>query len=421
MLGKSASNPELDGLRSELFGHSEGHFYSNPDELLAAHPSSSLPPSGPTDVSMGVEHPLLSIPKELSTVSRPGHAPPSPGGESNNLRVNLFGQPKSNFVANPGQSSITSSSKPSGPADVSTAVKQPLPSIPNEPSPVFNPDFASSSPINERWLNLFGQPGSYILAKPEELIAAHSSWRSLQSWSPNAWMGAKGVKPLRPILPKVPSLVSNPGHASPSSGAGSTKAEELIAAHSSWRSLQSSPPNARMRAKGVKRLRPILPKVPSLVSNPGHASPSSGAGSKKQRPDPFQLGGYFPAKQDESLAASRPSSSLQQSKPADGWTDVRKPLPPIPEEPSPVSSPDQVSPSRSDKLNEALLNIFGRSEDHSFAKPEGSSAAAAHLSSSSQQSGADNGWTDAMQLLPSINQDLPPVSSPDHEPPTQDH
>jgi hypothetical protein len=42
---------------------------------------------------------------------------------------------------------------------------------------------------------------------------------------------------------------------------------------------------------------------------------------------------------EESSSAARPSA------PADGWTDLKQPLPSIPEEPSPVSSPDHTSPS----------------------------------------------------------------------------
>jgi hypothetical protein len=48
---------------------------------------------------------------------------------------------------------------------------------------------------------------------------------------------------------------------------------------------------------------------------------------------------YFP-KPEESSAA-RPSSSSPPSGPADGWTDITQPQPSIPEEPSPVSSPDR--------------------------------------------------------------------------------
>jgi hypothetical protein len=47
----------------------------------------------------------------------------------------------------------------------------------------------------------------------------------------------------------------------------------------------------------------------------------------------------------ESSSATRPSSSSPPSGPADGWADVKQPLPSIPEEPSPVSSPDHAPPN----------------------------------------------------------------------------
>jgi hypothetical protein len=44
-------------------------------------------------------------------------------------------------------------------------------------------------------------------------------------------------------------------------------------------------------------------------------------------------------------SAAHPSSSSPQLAPADGWTDLTQPLSPIPEEPSPVSSPDHAPPN----------------------------------------------------------------------------
>jgi hypothetical protein len=63
------------------------------------------------------------------------------------------------------------------------------------------------------------------------------------------------------------------------------------------------------------------------------------------------------------------------SGPADGWTDLKQPLPSIPEEPSPVSSPDHAPPSPGDGLNELWLKLFGHPESHFFANTEESSAA----------------------------------------------
>jgi hypothetical protein len=50
------------------------------------------------------------------------------------------------------------------------------------------------------------------------------------------------------------------------------------------------------------------------------------------------------ARPEESSAAHLSSSSAPPEL-ADGWTDLSRPLPSIPEEPSPVSSPDHASPN----------------------------------------------------------------------------
>ena len=57
------------------------------------------------------------------------------------------------------------------------------------------------------------------------------------------------------------------------------------------------------------------------------------------------------------------SSATHPSEPADGWTDPKQP---IPEEPSPVSKPDGM-------LNELWLELFGRPESHFFGHPSSSS------------------------------------------------
>jgi hypothetical protein len=93
------------------------------------------------------------------------------------------------------------------------------------------------------------------------------------------------------------------------------------------------------------------------------------------------------AKPESSLAA-RPSSS---SAPADGWTNVKRPLPSIPEEPSPVSSPDHAPPSPDNESNEPWLTLFGHP------KPE--------ESPSSPPLAPADGWTDVKQPLPSTNPD----------------
>ncbi|KAN0105715.1 hypothetical protein V8E52_010771 [Russula decolorans] len=101
---------------------------------------------------------------------------------------------------------------------------------------------------------------------------------------------------------------------------------------------------------------------------------------------------------------------------ADGWTGLKQPLLSVPEEPSPVSSPNHAPPSPGDRLNALLLKLFGQPKGHFFAKPEESSAA--RPSSSSPPSGPTDGWTDVEQPLPSIPEEPSPVSSPDRAPPS---
>ncbi|KAN0105716.1 hypothetical protein V8E52_010772 [Russula decolorans] len=132
----------------------------------------------------------------------------------------------------------------------------------------------------------------------------------------------------------------------------------------------------------------------SSATRPSSSSPLLGPadGRLKLFGDPYKS--HFLAK-PESSSATRPSSSLPPSGPADGWSDVKQPLPSIPEEPSPVSSPDHAPTSPDNVLNELWLHIFGDPGDH-FAKPESSSP----------------------QPLPSIPEEPSPVSSPDHAPPS---
>jgi hypothetical protein len=96
----------------------------------------------------------------------------------------------------------------------------------------------------------------------------------------------------------------------------------------------------------------------------------------------------------ESSSAARPSSSSPPSPPADGWTNVKQPLPSIPEEPPPVSSPDHALPSPDNESNEPWRTLFGHP------KPE--------ESPSSPPLAPADGWTDVnviKQPLPSTNPD----------------
>lgn len=61
----------------------------------------------------------------------------------------------------------------------------------------------------------------------------------------------------------------------------------------------------------------------------------------------------------EELSHTRPPSDSQLSAPADGWTDLNQPLATIPEEPSPVSSPDHVTPNPNPgSLTEAKYDLM---------------------------------------------------------------
>jgi hypothetical protein len=173
---------ELNELWLKFFGHPESHFLEKPESSSAAHPSSSSPPLGPTDGSMDVEQPLSSIPEEPLPVSSPGHAPPSPGDETNELWLKLFGHPESHFFGKPEESSAarpSSSSPPSEPADGWTDLKQPLSPIPEEPSPVSSQDHAPPSPGSLTGYELMkgdappGPSGSASSTADHELMGAH--------------------------------------------------------------------------------------------------------------------------------------------------------------------------------------------------------------------------------------------------------
>jgi hypothetical protein len=108
-------------------------------------------------------------------------AAPVPVQEKFQARVNLMDipegamttleRPKELPATNP-----SSSSQSAGPADGPTDVKQPLPSMLEEPSPGSRPDQAALSKwYNKMWVNLVDHPGSQFLPKPDGLPAAHPS------------------------------------------------------------------------------------------------------------------------------------------------------------------------------------------------------------------------------------------------------
>jgi hypothetical protein len=400
------SSPDIDlnELLLKYFNDPEAHI-AKPEESSTARPPPSSTPSGPADGSTDVEHPLPSVLKELSPVS-------SPGLELNELLLKYFNDPE-DHIAKPEESSATRpppSTTPSGPADGPTDVENPLSSVPKELSPVSSPGLE----LNELLHKYFNEPEDHF-AKPEELSTARPSSSSQPSGPAD---GSTDVEQPLPSVPKEVSPVSSPGinldelllkyfddpedhFAKP----------ELSAAHPSSSSQPSGSADGRM---DVTQPLPSVPEEPPPVFSPDHAAPSSGDGLNELW---FELFGdtedHF-AEPEESSAA-RPSSSSQPSGPADGWTDVKKPLPSIPEEPSPASSPDHAPPSPDDGLNQLWLDFFGHPENHFFAEPEESSAA--RPSSSLRPSEPTEGSTDVEQPLPSIPEEPSPVSSSDRAPP----
>ena len=129
-------------------------FRKKPESSSAIHSSSSLPPSVPwsADGSMDVEQPLPSIPEEPSPLSCPDLVQLSRDDAFHELwlHLRLFSGPEDYFAKLESSSSArpSSISPPSGPAG-QTDLKQPLPSVPAEPSPV-QPGSCAAKP--RRWV-----------------------------------------------------------------------------------------------------------------------------------------------------------------------------------------------------------------------------------------------------------------------------
>jgi hypothetical protein len=119
----------------------------------------------------------------------------------------------------------------------------------------------------------------------------------------------------------------------------SPKPEELPTTHSPLTLPKSEPANGPI---DVEQPLPSIPEEPPQVPSPDRAPPSLGDERNKMWRDPIES--HFPVKQEESSAA-RPSSSSLPPGPAHGWTEFKKPLPSISEEPSPMSSPDHAPPN----------------------------------------------------------------------------
>jgi hypothetical protein len=191
----------------------------------------------------------------------------------------IFGHPESHFPAKPEKPPATrpsSSSQSSGPADVSTNVEQPIPSIPEGPSQVASTSHAPPIPgddeLDRVWLDLYGHRFF------DESLAAPPLWSSPTSGSAHDWMGVE--KPV-PSIPNEPSQVASTSHAPPIPDNdeldkvwldlyGHRFFDESLAAPPLWSSPTSGSAHDWM---GVEQPVPSIPNEPSQVAGPSHAPP----------------------------------------------------------------------------------------------------------------------------------------------------
>jgi len=434
MLGKRGG--ELNELWLKLFGHPEDHFFPKLEELSAARPSSRSPLSGPAGGSTDIERPLPPILQDPLPVSSPDRAPAPPnlGDGSDNMWLKLFGHPESHFFPTLEESSAarpSSSSPLSGSADGSTDIEQPLSSIPQEPLPVSSPDHAPAPPnsgdgSDNLWLKLFGHPENHFFPKPEELPAAHSPSSSPLSGPAD---GSTDIKQPPPSIQQELLPVSSPDHTPPppNPGDGSDnmwlklfghpkshffpKPEEFSAARPS----SSSPLSGPAESTDIERPLPPILQDPLPVSSPDHeqALPNPGVGSDNLWLKLFDHPETHFSPKPEEFSAAHLSSSSPLSGPAES-TDIERPLPPILQDPLPVSSPDheQALPNPGEWSDNWWLKLFDHPENHFPPKPEEPSAA--RPSSSSLLSRPADGSTDIEQPFPSIHKEPSRLSSPDH-------
>ena len=264
------------------------------------------------------------------------------------------------------------------PADGWMHDKQPLPSIKGEP--VSGPDHAPPSlgdGADELWLKLFGHPENHFFAKPDpELSDAHAPSSSAPLGSDH---GSTNV--VQEPASNPASLAVNPSRLmEPSSLLSSAASKTSLPVHSGdldWKL--------------------------ELDEWMGSHAPQS---NPKKRPwTSLDLDPHF--NWNDWMTNRLPPSG---SRPTGGWMGVKLPLPSIPEDPLPASSPDHVPPSPDDGLGKLWLQLqpFDHSKSHFFTKP-GSSATRpsssslypafsdAHASSSSAPLGPGHGSTNVVQ------------------------
>ena len=364
----------------DIIGHPESAI---PGESSTSRPSSISEPSGPVDGSTAVEKQLPSISKEPSQVPVGfGNAPLSANNGMMNEWLDLIGYPES-----PAIRPLSNSQSPV-PADGSMAVKKLPLSISKGSSQVPNPDRAPLTANNgmmKEWLD----PNSH----PES-----SATRLLSSSQPPVLAdGSMAVK--KPLLStsKGPSQVPSPDRAPLTANNGMMKEWLDLNSYpesSATRPLSSSQPSGLADGSmAVKKPLSFISKVPSQVSSPKPARLSANDKLKKMwlstirhplfksakleespllsisidaeppespvhSPDRTPLSaddlrgltkmwldiiGHPKSTTPEGSSAARPLSG-SPSGPADGGTDVEQPPLSIPEETSPMSSPDQTLP-----------------------------------------------------------------------------
>ena len=327
-------------------------------------------------------------------------------GELDELWVELFGDAGSTSEEEPlrdlSPAHPLSSSEQSGPADGSMEVEQPLPSVPEEPSQGSNPDHAPSNPydeLNKMWLNLIGRPDSHSFAKPESSATRPSS--SAQPLEPAG--GPTDIEQAQPSIPMDASEVSSPGYAPPTQDEWITMWRNLIETQSPTNSEKSSPVHSSSSSEPlgpaggltvVERPPPSIDEEPSQVSSPDRTPQSlvDDPEWNKMWDDLFET--YFP-KEPEKSSAIRPSSSSQPLGPAGGPTDVEQPLPSINQEPSQVSSQENLLPTLGAYWNKKWLALAAKAQTPA----ESEKSSGAGPSSSSQPLGPTGGPTDVERPL----------------------
>jgi hypothetical protein len=172
------------------------------------------------------------------------------GDELNDLWLKFFSNPESYLFGKPEESSVvhaSSSFSPSGPADESMDVNQPLPYAPEEPLPMPIPDHTQSSladEMDEQWLEFFSLPENSFFLKPEKWSAKRppstpapaDGWTDVGQPLPSIpeeppsgpaddWMDAE--EPL-PSIAEGPLSLSTQGHAPPIPGSLTESGYELM-------------------------------------------------------------------------------------------------------------------------------------------------------------------------------------------------